>query len=385
MTLQSAYLVAARRTVLGRPGGIHRHRRVEDLGAPVIVEALKDAGLAPARVGRVVLGNTSAGGNPARLVALAAGIPESVPATTIDQQCASGLEAMLGAMRLLATGEADVVVAGGVEALSMAPWRVAKPKNVHQTPRFLPLFGDEDGITNDVGVIAAADRLAKRRKISREAQDEFAFRAHLAASLARDARRFVKEIVALETTAVASRDESAVEPPLETLAAMAPLRADGTLTPGNTSQIHEGAAIVVAVSQGVWEELGKPPAMRLLLSASIGVAPAEEVEAPLVALRRLIGRDTGLAAADVDIVEVSERSAVQAIVLRDALGLASGVLNPDGGSIVRGHALAAAGSVLVTRLFTRMARAKSGERRRLGAVALGASGGLGVAALFEAV
>ena len=383
MIVRTAYVIAARRTVLGRIGGLHRHRRVEDLGAPLIIEAMKDAKLSLARVDRVILGNASAGSNPARLVALAAGVPDSAPAVTVDQQCASGLESIVSALRLIATNEAEVVVAGGVEAISMAPWRLAKPKNVHQTPRFMGLLGEEDAGGHDLGAIADADKLARRRKISREAQDEWAFRAHLAASLARDARRFVKEVVPLEATAVESRDQSAVEPDLAALSALPAYRTDGTLSAGNTSQLHDGGAIIVAVSPAIWDELGKPPALHLVTSASVGVAPAEEGEAPLVAFRRMMSNAKGLAIADIDLVEMSERSAVQALLLRDALQLSDSVLNPDGGAVVRGHPLGAAGAILVTRLFTRMARAKSDIRPRFGAAVLGSAGGQGVAAHFE--
>ena len=149
MAVRPAYIIAARRTALGRIGGIHRNRRVEDLAVPVALEVLKDAGVSPARVERLILGNTSAGNNPARLVALAAGLPESVPATTIDQQCASGLEAILSAIRTIAIGEAEIILAGGAEAVSLAPWRIAKPRSVHQTPRFIDIIGrtspEDDG------------------------------------------------------------------------------------------------------------------------------------------------------------------------------------------------------------------------------------------------
>ena len=384
MSIRPAYIVSARRTALGRPGGLHRQRRVEELAAPPIVEALKDAKLSPARVERMLLGNTAASGNPARLVALASGLPDAVSALTVDQQCGSGLEAVLSAARLISLGEAGVVVAGGAESVSMAPWRIAKPRGVHLTPRFLGLMGD-GGEAGDIGSIGAGDRLAKRRRIGREAQDEWAARSHLAAGLARDGRRFVKEIVPLKATAEEGRDQSATETDLATLAGLPALRTDGTLTAGNAAQPHDGAAAAVLVSEEVWDELGKPPAMRLVTSASVGVAPEEEVEAPIAAIKRLVARAKGLAAPDIDLVELGESSAVQAIVFRDALGLSDSVLNPDGGAVVRGHALGAAGAVLVVRLFTRMARTKTGDRPKLGAAVQGAAGGQGVAALFEAV
>jgi acetyl-CoA C-acetyltransferase len=141
--LGSSYLIAARRTALGRPGGLHRSRRLEDLTAPIVLAALQDAQLDARTVEEIILGNTTAGGNPARLVGLAAGLRESVPALTVDRQCASGLDAILFAMRAVAMGEADVIVAGGAESISTAPWRIAKPKSLFQTPRFIGLESDD--------------------------------------------------------------------------------------------------------------------------------------------------------------------------------------------------------------------------------------------------
>ncbi|KAB2872396.1 MAG: hypothetical protein F9K43_07845, partial [Bauldia sp.] len=135
---QAAYIIAARRTALGRVGGLHSRRRVEELTAPVIAAALKDARIAPDMVEEVVLGNSTAGDNVGRLVGLAAGLPDTVPAMTIDRSGSSGLDAILCAARLVAGGERDIVVAGGAESFSTAPWRIVKPRTVHQLPRFLP-------------------------------------------------------------------------------------------------------------------------------------------------------------------------------------------------------------------------------------------------------
>jgi len=386
MALRPAFIIAARRTALGRPGGLHRQRRIEDLAATPVQEALKDARLSPARVERLLLGNTTGTANPARLVALAAGLPDRVGAVTIDQQCASGLEAVLSAARLVATEELDVAVAGGAEAISMAPWRIAKPRAVHQTPRFMALGDAYDDSSGDPPRIAAGDRQARQRRIERESQDTWTARAHLAAGLAREQRRFVKEIVPLKATAEEGRDQSATEVELTELAALPSIRSDGTLTIGNTSQPHDGAAACVIVSEEVWSELGRPPAMRILASASVGVAAAEELDAPVLAMQHLLTRAKGLTPTDIDLVELGEFSAAQAIAFRDALGLSDAVISPDGGQVVRGHPIGAAGAVLVVRLFTRMARTKGpAERARLGAAVLGALGGQGVAALFEAV
>ncbi len=152
MPLAPAYIIAARRSALGRVGGLHRNRRIEDLAAPVVRAALADAGLGPEAVDEILIGNATQGGNPARLIALAAGLPETSAAATLDRQCGSGLDAIIAACRTIGGGEADVIVAGGAESLSTAPWRVAKPKSIYQTPHFIgiePAAAEESAEAHD--------------------------------------------------------------------------------------------------------------------------------------------------------------------------------------------------------------------------------------------
>jgi acetyl-CoA C-acetyltransferase len=386
MSQSSAYIIAARRTALGRIGGLHRHRRIDALAAPVVRAVIEDGRLNPERVDELILGNASEGGNPARLVALAAGLPETAAASTIDRQCASGLDAILAAIRAIGAGEADVIVAGGAESLSTAPWRIAKPRSLYQTPRFVPLEQAPEDEPEEPQSFAAAERLSRRLGITRADQDAYALRSHLKAGMARGERRFVGEIVPLKANPEEARDESAVEPDLEDLARLSPFAPpDGLLTPGNTSALHDGAAFVAVVSEKVWAELGKPRALRLVASAAQGVSAEDEAGAPIAAARKLYARLNGINRADIRLVETSETSAAQAIALARSLEIEDQMLNPDGGAIARGHPFGAAGAVLVARLFTRMARARTAEAPALGVAAVGAAGGLGVAALFEAV
>lgn len=379
------FIVAARRTALGRLGGLHSRRRLEDLASPVIAEVMADARLSPAKVDRLILGNASADSNPARLLALAAGLPEATPAITVDQQCASGLEAILTAGRLIALGEADVVVAGGAEAISMAPWRVAKPRQVHLAPRFVDIAGDQSaGETEGFGGVELSEALARTMKISRRQQDEYVLRTHMRASLARDAKRFLKEIVPLRTTPEEMRDQSAVEPALDEIAGLPPLAQKGTLTSAAISHLHDGAAFVAIVSEAVWIELGKPPALELTGSSAVGASPKEAATVTIAAMRRLGARIGNFDFKSLDLVELSERSAIEAIALRDTLGLAEDALNPDGGAIARGHPLGAASAVLVTRVFSRMVRQRTDKSPTRGAVVTSALGGQAVAALFTA-
>lgn len=385
-SMAPAFIVSARRTALGRVGGLHRVRRVEDLAAPVVTAALADAKIAPDRVDEIVLGNATAGSNPARLIALVAGLPAHAPASTIDRQCGSGFEAILSAVRSIGLGEANVMVAGGVESLSTAPWRIAKPRSLYQRPHFIGLESDGLDGTDAQQPFEAGEALARRRKIDRGRQDAYALRSHLNAAQAREARRFVGEIVPMRSNPDEARDQSSGEPAFEDLARMTPfLPPLGTLTPGNTSVMHDGAAIAVIVSEQVWLELGQPPALKLVASASTGVSVEDEAEAPIAAMQKLYGRLNGFDRSALSVVEMSESSAAQAIALADALGIDEAILNPDGGAIVRGHPFGASGAVLVARLFTTLARNGRQNGRRYGAAVQGGLGGLGLAALFEAV
>ena len=185
MPSQSAYIVAARRTAIGRVGGLHKSRRIEELCAPLVGVVLQDSGLDPAQVDELFVGNATQGGNPARLIALAAGLPETTPAASIDRQCGSGLDAILAAARAIKLGDAHAVIAGGAEAISMAPWRVAKPRSLQQLPRFLgyePGAGEERDVPAHV---ESAEVLAARLGIGRAEQDAYALRSLLKAEQAR--------------------------------------------------------------------------------------------------------------------------------------------------------------------------------------------------------
>ncbi len=350
MPSQSAYIVAARRTAIGRIGGLHRNRRIEELCSPLVGVALQDSGLEPGQVDELIVGNASQGGNPARLIALAAGLPETAPAATIDRQCGSGLDAILAAVRAISLGDAQAIVAGGAEAISMAPWRVAKPRNLQQLPRFLsyePGSGEErEGPAH----IESAEALASKYGIGRAEQDAYALRSHLKAEQAREHKRFIGEIAPLRANPEEARDQSAVAPDFKDLAQLAPyVPPDGTLTPGNTSSLHDGAAIAVVVSKNVWTSLGKPRGLRLLAHAARGTSPDDEAAAPIEAMQKLKSRFTGYKQSDIGVIEMSESSAAQAIALirspRDRRGTAEPGRRRDcartsvcGGELGSGHA-----------------------------------------------
>jgi acetyl-CoA C-acetyltransferase len=362
---------------------LHKGRRIADLAAPVVAQVLADARLDGARVDEIILGNASEGGNPARLVALASGLPEAAGALTLDRQCASGLDAIITAVRTIAAGEANVVLAGGAESLSTAPWRVARPRSVTQLPQFTgfgPGAGTDEGETER---FAAFDRLAAALGIGRAEQDAWALRSFEKALAARQAGRFVGEIVPLRHNAEETRDQSAIEASAEDLADLTPFAPPtGTATPGNTSALHDGAAMTVVVSEQIWQALGRPPALRLVASAVRGVSPAEEATAPAAVVETLFSLNPASKPAGIGAVELNERSAGEAIAFTRRLNFNPDIVNSDGGAIARGHAYGAAGAVLAVRLFTRMIRSPE-PQPALGLAALGAFGGLGLAALFE--
>ena len=217
-----AYIIAARRTAIGRIGGLHKSRRIEELCAPVVAAALQDSGLEPEQIEELIVGNATQSGNPARLIALAAGLPETVSASTIDRQCGSGLDAILSAIRRVAMGEAEAILAGGAETISTAPWRISKPKSLYQLPHFMSFEPGAAEEHEGTPLIESSEALASRLGISRAQQDAYALRTHLKADAARTARRFVGEIVPMRANPEEARDQSAVEPDFKVLAQLAP-------------------------------------------------------------------------------------------------------------------------------------------------------------------
>ncbi len=389
MSLGHSYVVAARRTALGRIGGIHKTRRIEQLAAPIIESILIDARLEKHQVDEIIVGNsTGAGDNPARLIALAAGLPEQISAYSIDRQCASGLEAVLSGVRLVATGDANIVIAGGVESPSTAPWRISKPKTLYQLPRFHDVAALGDGNHNGMNGADAAEQTARKFRISRERQDRYALNSHLRANDAQDAGRFTSEIVPFRVEAAEARDES-LRPEInaDILAQMpAYFPPEGTVTSGNRAPGNDGAALCVTVSEDVYASLGRPPAMRVVAGATAGVSSANEGLGPAAAIQKLIQRSGPLTIGDIGLIEFGEAFASQALASLEALKMDPDEVNRDGGAIAFGHPFGAGSAVLVTRLFSQMVRQReeANEPSEFGLAALGAAGGMGAAALFQA-
>ena len=388
MKLPTAVMISARRSAVGRIGGLHRNRRLEDLAAPVLTAALVDARCDASSVEGLVLGNVTAGGNPARAVALASGLPEISFAISVDSQCASGLDAIVAAFRRIHAGEADVVVAGGAESLSTAPWRIARPKNQFQMPHFIGVEPQSADLNGDRIAFEASEVLARQLSITRGDQDAYTAQSHLAAGVARDRRQFFGEIAAVRVNPEEMRDQHNATAGIDDLSELTAFQpVDGSLTPGNTSALADGAAFGVIVSGKIWRDLGSPKGLVLHRSASCGAPAASAALAGLAALQLLLrrgGDEAARIAPMLAVVETSETSAAEAIAIIRSLALADGAMNAGGGAVVRGHPLAAASAISVVRLFTRLIRSDK-PLGRSGCVLQGAIGGLGVAASFEAI
>lgn len=388
MKTPTAVLVSARRSAIGRVGGLHRARRIEELAEAVVRAVLADAHCEADQVDGILLGNTSGGAKAARAIGLAAGLPETSYALTLDCQCASGLEAIIDAGRRIAAGEADCLVAGGAESLSTAPWRIGRPKNPYQMPHFIGYHAPGMEAGGNAEAFEADELLARQLDISRGTQDAYVVHSQLAATQARERRQFIGEIVGARATPEEMRDQNAPELELEDLADQQPYQpGEGTLTAGNTSALADGAAFAVLVSGALWETLGRPKGLAIQRSLACGVAMKNAASAGRVALDALLQRGADKSARDpgsLAAIETSEASAVEALALIRGMKLADGVLNSGGGALVRGQPLGAASAVSVARLFTRLVRAEK-PPGKFGAVTQRATGGLGLAAIFEAV
>ena len=356
-------VVAARRTPICNAGGALRHVTVDELAAPVLRAVLTDAGLDTAD--DVVLGNVfGPGGNPARVAALRAGLGPATVGMTIDRQCASGLAAIVTAASMIRAGDADVVLAGGVESASTAP-----PRGYARAP-----FAPADIGDPDMG--PAADLVAADAGISRLRQDAFALRSHTRAVAAQRAGRFTAELVPIGAVTTDQRPRAGFT--AERLARFPPaFTPDGTATAANSCAISDGAAAVLVVSEEYRRRLGRP-GLRLVAARTSGCDPNR------LGLGAVPAMQDVLKAADraPDVVEFNEAFAGQALACLDAAGLDELTAGPDGGAIALGHPWGASGAVLVVRLFHRML---GGTGSDLGLAAISSGGGLGVAALWTVV
>ena len=383
-------LAGACRTAIGTMGGTLSTTPAVELGAIVIKEALKRAGVAPEQVDQVYMGcviQAGQGQNVARQATLKAGLPIEVPAVTMNVVCGSGLNCVNQAAQMIMAGDADIVVAGGMENMSMAPYAVPQARfGYRMNNGVLVDTMIKDALWdafNDYHMIKTADNIAERWGLTREELDEFALKSQQKACAAQEAGAFDKEIVPIEVkkkkeTIVFNKDEGPRPgSTIEGLAKLRPINQGGFVTAGNASGINDGAAAVVVMSEEKAKELGVKPMATFVAGGLAGVDPAVMGIGPVAATKKVMAK-AGYKIEDFDIIEANEAFAAQSVAVGKDLGIdVDRQLNPNGGAIALGHPVGASGCrILVTLLHEMEARdAKKG----LATLCIG--GGMGCATI----
>jgi 3-oxoadipyl-CoA thiolase len=389
-----AVIVDALRTPIGRYGGVLSSVRPDDLAAHVVEEAVRRNDLPTGAIDDVVMGCTNAAGednrNVARMAVLLAGLPVEVPGSTVNRLCASGLEAVNQAARAVRSGEGDVLLAGGVESMSRSPFVMLKPERAFPRGnqalvdttlgwRFVNPRMEESYSTESMG--QTAENVAERYDVSREDQDAFALESHRRAVAATEEGRFDDEIVTVDApqpkgppVTIHSDEGPRADTTLEKLAKLrAVFRDGGTVTAGNSSQLNDGAACLVVMSEDRARELGREPLARVISSGVAGVDPGYMGVGPVPASRMALQR-AGLSVDDIDLVELNEAFAAQVLASMRQLGIPHEKLNVNGGAIALGHPLGSSGARLLGTLIWELRR--RGLRYGLATMCIGVGQGM---------
>ena len=381
--MREVVIASAVRTALGSFGGSLKDVPAVDLGALVIKEALNKAGVKPECVDEVLMGNVIQAGlgqNPARQAAVKAGLPVEIPSMTINKVCGSGLRCVALAAQMIKAGDADVIVAGGMENMSQGPY-------VLRTARFGQRMGDGkmvDAMVNDALTDAfngyhmgiTAENIAEQWGLTREMQDEFAANSQMKAEAAIKAGKFKDEIVPV---VIPQRKGDPIGTTAEKLAKLRPaFKKDGTVTAGNASGINDGAAALVVMSAEKAKELGVTPISKIVSYGSKGLDPSIMGYGPFYATKKAL-EGTGLTVADLDLIEANEAFAAQSLAVAKDLEFDMSKVNVNGGAIALGHPVGASGArILVTLLHEMM---KRDAKRGLATLCIG--GGMGTALIVE--
>ncbi|MFJ5770834.1 thiolase family protein [Psychrobacillus sp. NPDC093180] len=393
--MKSVVIVDAVRTAIGKLGGSIGNETVDFLGSHVIDELIRRTELDKTAVEEVILGQAKQSAdvsNLARVAMLRAGLPVEIPGYTIHRQCGSGVQAVNSAAQQIQTGLSDIIIAGGAESMSTAPYYVnsvrfgtksgdvsLKDPNTASQPGSQPreTYGDLNmGIT--------AENVAEKYGISREAQDEFALSSQEKTKNAIEKGYFEKEIapypVKTRKGIVEFKvDEHPRETTLEKLATLKPVfKEGGTVTAGNASGRNDGAAALLVMSEEEALKRGYKPKARIIAQASVGCAPELMGMGPVYAMQKAL-KQTNLSMADLDVVELNEAFAAQAVACVNELGLDYDKVNPNGGAIAMGHPIGATGAILLTKLVHELER----TGKKYGAVTLCIAGGMGIATIIE--
>jgi 3-oxoadipyl-CoA thiolase len=398
--MHAVYVLDAVRTPIAKYRGALARVRADDLAAHVVSALVKRNATATERLDQVVFGSTNQAGednrNVARMALLLAGLPYEVPAVTVNRLCGSGLEAINDAARMIATGEASVAIAGGVENMTRAPFSM--PKAEEAFGRVPPPVYDTTlgwrypnpkmaGRFELIGMGETAENVAAKFGITRAEPDQFALASHQKAVSAWERGLFARELApvtvpqAKGAPVVFERDESLrPDASLEGLAKLKPaFREGGTVTAGNSSPLNDGASAVLLASEAVVKELGLEPKLRWVASATAGVDPSYMGEGPIPATKKLLAR-TGLRAPNIDFVELNEAFAAQALACVRGLDLDPERVNVRGGAIALGHPIGSSGARLVATLASIMA---DNPKARVGLASLCIGVGQGIATLFD--
>jgi acetyl-CoA C-acetyltransferase len=386
-------ILSAVRLPTGKFLGSLKEFTAPQLGSMVIREAVRRAGIDPDVVDECIMGNVVSAGvgqAPARQAALHGGLSDNVSALTINKVCGSGLKAVMLASQGIATGDASVVVAGGMESMSNAPYLLARAREGLRMGHGQVI----DSMIND-GLWCsfenwhmgnAGEVVASECGIGREAQDAYALDSHRKAAEATAAGRFDAEILPVtipqkKGDAIVFKHDESIRPEttIEALRALAPaFSKDGTVTAGNAPPVNDGAAALVVTSIARANELGVSPIARIVAQASSGLDPKHVLMTPVEAIRRVLAK-TGWAMRDIDLFEINEAFSVQLIAVLRQLGVDPGTVNVNGGAVALGHPIGASGARILTTLLYALAQRQ--QRRGIAALCLG--GGNGVAVAIE--
>ncbi|HEY9855626.1 MAG TPA: acetyl-CoA C-acetyltransferase [Stenomitos sp.] len=392
--MRKVVIASAVRTPIGSFGGAFKDISAIELGAHVIREALKAANVKPEQVDEVILGNVLQAGlgqGPARQAALKAGVPAEVPATTINKLCGSGLKSISLGVQAILLGDADVVVAGGMENMSQAPYVMpgARWGTRMGTAQLVDTM-IQDGLTcamNDYHMGVTAENIAEQYGITREEQDEFAYQSQKKAAEAMQANRFADEIAPVsipqrkgEPKVIAQDEYPKHDTTVETLAKLRPAfkKDGGTVTAGNASGINDGAAAVVLMSEEKAKELGIKPLATVVSYASGGVDPSVMGLGPVPTVRKMLQK-TGLRMDDMDLIELNEAFAAQSLGVIRELQPDMAKTNVNGGAIALGHPIGASGARIVVTLLHELKR--RGGKYGLASLCIG--GGMGTGLIVE--
>ena len=394
----AAFLVDGVRTPQGRYGGLLAGIRADDLAAQVVAAVVDRAGVDPAGIDEVILGAANQAGednrNVARMAVLLAGLPDHVPGYTVNRLCASGLTAIASAGQAVLAGQADIVIAGGAESMTRAPWVMEKPGTPWARPGQVadtalgwrlvnPRMPAVDGGEATISLGETAEKVARLDGITREQSDAFALRSHERAVAAQKDGKFDAEIVPMQTPqgTVTTDEGPRPDTSLERLARLRPaFTSDGIVTAGSSSPLSDGAAAIIVASERAVEQFGLTPRARIVTATSAGVAPSTMGLGPVPATQKAFAR-TGWTSADLDAVELNEAFAAQSLACIARLDLDADIVNADGGAIALGHPLGCSGARLVVTLLGRLER--DGGRRGLATLCVGV--GQGVSMLVERV